>query len=66
MSGFRNVFRGSQQKFTKSEADKLVLDQLGTVGTDLKKPREVIHYLYMPNQRQPSKQPKHFVRKTIR
>jgi len=35
---------------TPSEGDQLILKQLKTQGADLEKPREVLHYLYVPTQ----------------
>ncbi len=35
---------------TPREGDKLILDQLRKHGADLQKPREIVHYLYVPTQ----------------
>jgi hypothetical protein len=34
-----------------SEADQLILQQLKSLGADIHKPREVIHYLYLPTRK---------------
>jgi len=35
---------------TADEGDRLIIDQLRSLGADLSKPREVLHYLYVPTE----------------
>jgi hypothetical protein len=35
---------------TVDEGDRLIVQQLRSIGADLSKPREVLHYLYLPTQ----------------
>lgn len=35
---------------TADEGDRLILDQLRSIGADLSQPREVLHYLYLPTR----------------
>ena len=35
---------------TVDEGDRLIVEQLRSIGADLSKPREVLHYLYLPTQ----------------
>lgn len=50
MAWLRKVFASGSQKMTKAQGDQLILQQLKSLGADMKQPREVIHYLYMPTQ----------------
>jgi regulator of RNase E activity RraB len=35
---------------TAAEGDRLIVEQLRSMGADLSKPREVLHYVYLPSQ----------------
>ena len=35
---------------TAAEGDRLIVEQLRSLGADLSKPREVLHYVYLPSQ----------------
>jgi regulator of RNase E activity RraB len=35
---------------TAEEGDRLIVEQLRSMGADLSKPREVLHYLYLPSE----------------
>ena len=35
---------------TPDEGDRLILDELRSLGADLSQPREVLHYLYVPTE----------------
>lgn len=58
---FRRLFGGSSEPKpdqstkvshfdTAAEGDRLIVEQLRSLGADLSKPREVLHYVYLPSQ----------------
>ena len=56
-SWFSKMFFTNQQKaevtgkpVSAKDGDKMILEQLKVAGADLEKPREVLHYLYLPTQ----------------
>jgi regulator of RNase E activity RraB len=49
MSWLRRVFKGGSGRMSKEEADRAIMGQLRYLGADLDRPREVIHYLYLPS-----------------
>jgi hypothetical protein len=51
--GLRDVFRRKPEVAsydTPAEGDRLVIAELGRAGADLSRPREVVHYLYLPSE----------------
>jgi len=46
----RKAFGPKAARFTKAEGDREVLAQLRHAGADLDRPREVVHFLYVPSQ----------------
>ena len=48
MSWLHRVLKGGSGRTSKAEADRAILGQLRYLGADLDRPREVIHYLYLP------------------
>jgi regulator of RNase E activity RraB len=51
--GFRDLFRrkpDAASYTTPAEGDRLVIGELRRAGADLSRPREVLHYLYLPTE----------------
>ncbi len=48
MSWLRRVFKGGGGRMNAADADRAIVGQLRYLGADLDRPREVIHYLYLP------------------
>jgi regulator of RNase E activity RraB len=49
MSWLRRMPKRGSRGMNKAQADRAVMGQLRYLGADLDRPREVIHYLYLPN-----------------
>ena len=49
MSWLRRVSKAGSGRMTAAEADRAIMAQLRYLGADLDRPREVIHYVYLPS-----------------